>query len=104
MSPNGKRLWKFLPTDVWLERDEVRDRFGHQFQLALSDLYNAELIELKFSYHDEDGIPYQHPKQFMRKKTIAEIMSIYNEITNTKSTKYNQRIFWEMLVRCKIKK
>jgi hypothetical protein len=101
LSPLGKKLWKMLSINVWYDRHELRDKFGKEgFQNAVSDLLNAGVVELQFRKHDENGLQYHDDKQFIRRKPSDEIVEYYNRVTNPRSDEYNQRIFWEMLVKC----
>lgn len=102
MTPLGKRLWKMLPINVWVDRDKLKVRFGsHGFQNAISDLSGSGCIELEFREKDERGLMYPTHKQFIRRKPATEIAEFYRDhLTNPKSPHYNQRIFWETVVRC----
>ncbi len=106
MSPNARRLWKFLPTGIWLVRDEVIKNFGKlNFQLAITHLYNDGLIELEFRERDGRGLLYPSPKQHIRKKSIEEIQKFYHEILSPRigNGNYKHNIFYKMMVKCSIK-
>jgi len=104
MSPNARRLWEFLPTDVWMDRDKVGRDFGVHYQLAITHLFYAGLIDLKFKDKDDAGLMYASPKQFIRKKTIEEIRIFYSQVVDRKSPHFSSLIFKEMMVKCKLKK
>lgn len=99
MTPLGRRLWKMLPINVWVSRSELKEKFlTNGFQNAITDLYNSGCIELEFR-----GIT--NTEQLIRRKTSTEIAEFYcNHLTNPKSPHYNKRIFWEMQVRCSVRR
>lgn len=104
MSPNTRRLWTMLPIGVWVNRDEMRKKFGSKgFQLAITHLSGDHLIEFKWVEKDDRGLMLPEKRQYIRRRPIAEIQAVIADAISPKSKNYEKWLFKRLQVTCSIK-
>lgn len=101
MTSQTRELWELLPTDVWLSREKVEKLTNAKTYRPLYSLFKAGLIDSEWRDKDENGLCLADKRQYLRKKTIQEIVNHYNNITNPNSPDFNERIFLNLMVKAK---